>query len=127
MSLRRSDRIPFSDSALDYLIGWCLHSLVTGEEPSPQVWSRIEDRIRSDSRVTAPDACAWPKTLLQQLPSVSLALRCLVSVGEGAWQQMITVPKLAPEMGLADGMVFPFCQLRAKPFFDLSPSWTCLT
>jgi hypothetical protein len=56
MSSHRADRDPFLDESLDGLIRWALHDEVHGAEPSPQVWERIQTRIRheADSAVARP-------------------------------------------------------------------------
>ena len=52
MSSRRADRERHTHHDFDSLIRWTLHDAVDGEEPSPQVWERIQQRISDDVSAT---------------------------------------------------------------------------
>ena len=65
MSSRRADRERHVNHELDSLIRWALHDAVDGEEPSPQVWERIQQRISDD--VSAAGASPPPRLFSRRL------------------------------------------------------------
>ena len=105
MSSHRADRDPFLDESLDGLIRWALHDEVHGAEPSPQVWERIQTRIRHE----ADSAVARPRQRQKPLSRRSW-LGWLVGAGasfpvpgdpRAAWQRQM----LASDMGLSLSIV----------------------
>ncbi len=51
MSSRRAERDRRTHNEFDSLIRWALHDSVAAEEPSPDVWEQIQQRIADDATV----------------------------------------------------------------------------
>ena len=62
MSSHSVDRDQIIDDNLDGLIGWALQDAVSGTEPSPQVWERIQQRVVDGVEALAPDPPQRHKT-----------------------------------------------------------------
>jgi hypothetical protein len=54
MSSRTDDQNDVGPDSLDSTIRWALYDSVADAEPSPDVWNRIESRVREEKKTPAP-------------------------------------------------------------------------
>ena len=94
---------------IDELIRWVLVDEVAGEEPSPQVWDHIQQRIKTDTGTAGFGGPTWHKALSRYLLIVYLTLRGPRDLENGYGQQVAVSHSLAAQTSLVSGWDFRFC------------------